>query len=88
MKEPAPFVFPEIEDDDIAWATRAMELPEGAFDQARQQVLKNQTSIDVAACPGSGKTTLLVAKLAILARKWTDILSFVRVEQGGIKKSF
>jgi hypothetical protein len=27
--------------------------------------------MDVAACPGSGKTTLLVAKLAILASKWT-----------------
>ena len=29
-------------------------------------------TLDVEACPGSGKTTLLVAKLAILARKWTD----------------
>ena len=29
-------------------------------------------TLDLEACPGSGKTTLLVAKLAILARKWTE----------------
>jgi len=92
MKEPAPFVFPEIDDDDIAWAIRAMGLPEGAFDQARQEVLKNGISIDVAACPGSGKTTLLVAKLAILARKWTDtrrgicVLSHTNVARNEIEQ--
>lgn len=69
MKEFAPFIFPEITDEDIVWACRAMGFPDDAFDQARKHVLKDDTSIDVAACPGSGKTTLLVAKLAILARK-------------------
>lgn len=28
-------------------------------------------SVDIQAFPGSGKTTILVAKLAILAKKWT-----------------
>lgn len=43
-----------------------------AFDSPRRDVLKCGESIDVQACPGSGKTTLLVAKLAILAGKWTE----------------
>ncbi|WP_430471394.1 UvrD-helicase domain-containing protein [Thalassospira lucentensis] len=72
MKDLIPFVFPDITDEDIAWASRIMELPADAFDQARQEVLKDRASIDIAACPGSGKTTILVAKLAILARKWRD----------------
>lgn len=72
MREPEPFVFPDITEDDIAWACDVMELPNDAFDGARRHVLLTNGSLDVAACPGSGKTTLLVAKLAILARKWTD----------------
>ncbi len=72
MRNSLPFSFPEITDDDIDWACRVMELPENAFDQARKEVLLSRQNLDVAACPGSGKTTLLVAKLAILARKWTD----------------
>lgn len=92
MKNLSPFVFPEITDDDIAWVSRIMELPAGAFDQARQEVLKDRVSIDVAACPGSGKTTLLVAKLAILARKWRDtrrgicVLSHTNVARDEIEK--
>ena len=40
----------------------------------RSTVGRHQISgaLDVEACPGSGKTTLLVAKLAILARHWTE----------------
>ncbi|MDP2699422.1 UvrD-helicase domain-containing protein [Thalassospira sp.] len=92
MKDLAPFVFPEITDDDIAWASRVMGLPDEAFDPARQKVLKDRTSIDVAACPGSGKTTLLVTKLAILARKWVDtrrgicVLSHTNVARDEIEK--
>lgn len=72
MRNPTPFSFAEITEDDIAWVCRVMGLADGAFDQARKDVLLSRQSLDVAACPGSGKTTLLVAKLAILARKWTD----------------
>ncbi len=65
-----------ITDDDIRWVTGLLDLPDGAFygsdgSDARQDVLKSSKTIDVAACPGSGKTTLLVAKLALLARRWT-----------------
>ncbi|MBF0247996.1 MAG: ATP-dependent helicase [Alphaproteobacteria bacterium] len=69
-----------------------MGLPDGAFDQNRNDALKAQTSIDVAACPGSGKTTLLVAKLAIMARKWTDtrrgicVLSHTNVARNEIEQ--
>nr|WP_279380922.1 UvrD-helicase domain-containing protein [Acetobacter sacchari] len=48
-------------------------------EDARLAVLRSNRSIDVAACPGSGKTTLLVAKLAILATRWTSLVSGVCV---------
>ena len=66
------FRFPVIEDEDIDWVCDLLSLPPTAFDDCRLNVLKSNSTIDIAACPGSGKTTLLVAKLAILARKWTD----------------
>lgn len=73
MSNPVPFVFPSITKDDIEWACQVMGLPNGAFDgDPRKTALCSDKNLDVAACPGSGKTTLLVAKLAILARKWTD----------------
>lgn len=40
------------------------------FDKRRREVLMDNTSFDVQACPGSGKTTLLAAKLMILSKKW------------------
>lgn len=71
-----PYVQPQITDADIHWACRHLGLPDTAFHgvdgkDARAPVLKLSTTADVAACPGSGKTTLLVAKLAILANKWS-----------------
>jgi DNA helicase-2/ATP-dependent DNA helicase PcrA len=70
------FQCPEVTDEDILWASRLLDLPENAFTGSdgkdpRGTVLKSMMPMDVAACPGSGKTTLLVAKLAILANKWT-----------------
>jgi DNA helicase-2/ATP-dependent DNA helicase PcrA len=67
----------EITDADISWACKVMGLPEGAFDpiagdDSRTVALKDLDTVDVEACPGSGKTTLLVAKLAILANRWTS----------------
>lgn len=49
-----------------------MGLPPDAFDGERKEALKNLSTVDIQACPGSGKTTLLVAKLAILAKYWTN----------------
>ena len=68
---------PTIDDADIAWVCELLGLPATAFSGAdgndpRQQVLRSMKTLDIEACPGSGKTTLLVAKLAILARKWTE----------------
>lgn len=68
----------QITDDDVAWVCSLLGLPENAFgsaneSDARLQILKSHETMDIEACPGSGKTTLLVAKLAILARKWTDV---------------
>jgi DNA helicase II / ATP-dependent DNA helicase PcrA len=68
---------PSITDDDIAWVCDVLKLPKTAFSgvdglDPRREVLKSTAALDVEAGPGSGKTTLLVAKLAILARKWTE----------------
>lgn len=60
----------EITDADIQWVEGVMN-GKIQFDNARKQVIKNMESIDIQAFPGSGKTTILVAKLAILAKKWT-----------------
>lgn len=60
----------EITDVDIQWVEEVMN-GKIQFDDARKQVIKNMESVDIQAFPGSGKTTILVAKLAILAKKWT-----------------
>src|SRR5687768_16644869 len=72
----SPFTYPEVSDRDVAWACDVLKLKAEAFGGADGNdpslgILKSRIAIDVAACPGSGKTTLLVAKLAILARRWT-----------------
>lgn len=41
------------------------------FDNERRKILKYLDSTDIQVFPGSGKTTVLVAKLAILAKKWS-----------------
>ena len=73
----AGMVVPAIEDADIAWVCEVLGLPETAFSgeqgtDPRRAAIQSMEAIDIEACPGSGKTTLLVAKLAILARKWTE----------------
>ena len=60
----------EITDEDILWVEEMMG-GKVHFDSARVNVLKNMDSVDIQAFPGSGKTTILVAKLAILAKKWS-----------------
>ncbi|MGO6968854.1 UvrD-helicase domain-containing protein [Rhizobium leguminosarum] len=73
-----------VSDEEIAAACASLGLPALAFHgvdggDARLAVLRSNRTIDVAACPGSGKTTLLVAKLAILAKRWTSPVSGVCV---------
>lgn len=60
----------EINDEDIAWVESIMRKKVN-FDNARTCIIKNLDSIDIQAFPGSGKTTILIAKLAILAKKWS-----------------
>lgn len=77
MNRSSEFVLPTVTDEDVQWVCQVMQLPSDAFsgpggDDPRLEILKSNETLDVEACPGSGKTTLLVAKLAILARKWTD----------------
>ena len=59
-----------VTDDDVDWICQLMKLR--PLDVPRRDFLKSLATVDVSACPGSGKTTLVVAKLAILARKWTS----------------
>lgn len=67
----SPIDLTPVSDADIDWICDVMQLSD--LDQPRVDFLKSTETLDVAACPGSGKTTLLVAKLAILARHWTDL---------------
>ena len=60
----------EITEEDVAWVTELMQLKN--LDAPRIEFLQSRETLDVSACPGSGKTTMVVAKLAILARKWTS----------------
>ena len=62
-------VIPEITDVDIDEICSLMGLD--SLDKPRRTFLKRGSTVDVSACPGSGKTTLVVAKLAILAKKWS-----------------
>ena len=77
MGNEADIQAPAIDDSDIPWVCELLGLPATAFSGAdgadpRLPVLRSMETLDLEACPGSGKTTLLVAKLAILARKWTE----------------
>lgn len=77
MTDLAALLGRPVRDDEIVAACISLGLPPDAFhgaagDDARVSVLRNNGTIDVAACPGSGKTTLLVAKLAILSKRWTS----------------
>ncbi|MFI0794103.1 UvrD-helicase domain-containing protein [Micromonospora rubida] len=70
MSEHLP-ITGSVGDSDIAWVADLLGL--GGLDEPRRSFLKRLDTLDVAACPGSGKTTLVVAKLAILARKWSSL---------------
>lgn len=77
MNESLRFKPPSISDEDVDWVCHLLQLPTNAFSgpdgsDPRLEILKSNETLDVEACPGSGKTTLLVAKLGILARKWTE----------------
>lgn len=91
------FEPPQITDEDVAWVCDVLELPKTTFSgldgkNPRLEILKSTETLDIEACPGSGKTTLLVAKLAILARKWTSarqgvcVLSHTNVARREIEK--
>ena len=63
--------LPEITAEDID--VLASSLPDLDFSDAeRRAVLFAMDRKDINAAPGSGKTTVLVAKLLLLARKWSD----------------
>lgn len=65
-----------IREEDVAWAAALMGLGPNGFapvdgDDSRLRAMLRLDTVDFEACPGSGKTTLLVAKLAVLARRWS-----------------
>lgn len=60
------FTFSEAEIDSIG-----QRLGIKVSDSERRAVLRQASTCDVQAGPGTGKTTLLVAKLAMLAERWT-----------------
>lgn len=71
------FFAGRISEADVRWASMIMGLGEDGFapvdgDDSRLKAMLNLETADYEACPGSGKTTLLVAKLAVLASRWSD----------------
>lgn len=97
MSRLGPFRPPHVTDADVNWVCDLLRLPKKAFSgrdgkDPRLEILKSNETMDIEACPGSGKTTLLVAKLAILARKWTEscrgicVLSHTNVARCEIEK--
>lgn len=77
MFYPHGFQLEPISNEEIKWACRVMGLPSNAFTgqdgtDPRLKAIQSLETCDIEACPGSGKTTLLVAKLAILANRWTS----------------
>ena len=65
-----------ITEAEIQWAAALMGLGTDGFapvgaDDSRLRAMMSLDTGDYEACPGSGKTTLLVAKLAILAARWS-----------------
>lgn len=77
MTEVRGLALPGVDDGDTEWAATLLGFPPRAFlgpdgNDPRAAAMRNMSTSDVAACPGSGKTALLVAKLAILASKWSS----------------
>lgn len=56
-------------DEEIKMAHEVLLKGKDPFDEMRVDIIKNDNSCYVQACPGSGKTTALLAKLIILANK-------------------
>ncbi|MDD3063191.1 MAG: UvrD-helicase domain-containing protein [Massilibacteroides sp.] len=56
-------------DNEIKIAHDALLKGKKTFDKSRENIIKENRSCYVQACPGSGKTTALLAKLVILSNK-------------------
>ena len=56
-------------DDEIKIAHGILLKDKIPFDKSRENIIKENSSCYVQACPGSGKTTVLLAKLIILANR-------------------
>lgn len=61
--------MPFATDDEIRIAHDVLLKGKRPFDEQRVNIIKEDASCYVQACPGSGKTTALLAKLIILANK-------------------
>lgn len=61
--------MPFATDDEIRIAHDILLKDKNPFDEARVNIIKEDSSCYVQACPGSGKTTALLAKLVILANR-------------------
>lgn len=61
--------MPFVTDEEIRIAHDILLKDNRPFDDARVNIIKEDSSCYVQACPGSGKTTALLAKLIILANR-------------------
>lgn len=61
--------MPFATDNEIKIAHDVLLKGKNPFDKSRENIIKENSSCYVQACPGSGKTTALLAKLVILSNK-------------------
>lgn len=61
--------MPFATDNEIKRAHDVLLKGKNPFDKSRENIIKENSSCYVQACPGSGKTTALLAKLVILSNK-------------------
>lgn len=61
--------MPFATDNEIKIAHDVLLKGKNPFDKSRENIIKEDSSCYVQACPGSGKTTALLAKLVILSNK-------------------
>lgn len=61
--------MPFASDEEIKTAHEILLKGKPSFDEQRIDIIKDDSSCFVQACPGSGKTTILLAKLIILANR-------------------
>lgn len=67
--------MPFATDEELKIAHDILLKGKKPFDSTKVNIIKEDSSCYVQACPGSGKTTTLLAKLIILSNKYSHVFN-------------